>query len=69
MSHIETAELLEMAADTNATVTLTMASDNRIRTGTVRPHPTDPALFTIKSFGAERKVEIHPDDVAEVTFE
>lgn len=66
MSHLLASELLEMAADTNATVTVTK-DDGRVLTGSVKPHPTDPDLFTLSALTAAATV--HPDDVTEVTFE
>jgi hypothetical protein len=59
---------LQTAAEDESVVTVTLDS-GRIWTGTVRPHPTDPGFFVLRTGARGRPPKIHPEDVTDVIFE
>jgi hypothetical protein len=59
---IEPLSAVASAAASGATVTV-VREDGKSATGTVAPHPTDPALYKVVTGRRGRPFVFHPDDV------
>lgn len=60
--------LLQEAVNSAVTVTVE-TTDGQTATGTLRPHATDPDLYTVQPLGRALPLTIHPDDLERLTHE
>lgn len=68
MTETTFAELVAQAITDGATVTVTR-TDGKSATGTLAPHPTDPAFVKVVTGKRGRPFVFHPGDLDAIDFE